>query len=540
MPAPLLTRLRRGLAHLAPWAAALLLPGCASSYRGHRGPKDLTLPRQPGQATALDRRVDRFAVGHPEGTSGVAALVTGEEALYARLALTELAGRSIDVQTYIWDLDRSGKLLLRRLLAAADRGVRVRLLLDDTATFRSERAFAAVDRHPNLEVRLFNPFRTRQEGNWIERSIEFLVDFRRLNRRMHNKQWVFDGAWAIVGGRNVADHYFLLAEDLNFRDLDLLAAGPAGQESSAAFDRYWNSPWAMPIDQLTRAGERRLARVRRSLERAVHDQRAIPYALQPDAESAERALDRIAPALEWAPVEVLVDEPEKIDEPEAEPGVAASVIAERLAAKLSGLRSELLIEMAYLALPESSTDLLAQIVGRGVRVAVLTNSLATNDVVAAHAGYLPTRRRLLEAGVELYELRPGGHDRGRFLIPSRGSRASLHSKVLVFDRAELFVGSLNLDPRSVVHNTESGLLVRAPALAAEVAARLEAGHERTNSWRLELDPREVRTSAGPITVQRVIWTGDPDRPARTREPRATTWRRMLLRLLSWLPLEQQV
>lgn len=530
-------RVRRTLVRLLPWTAALLLPGCASSWRGPRTLEETAISRQPfGERTVLDRRLDRQRVGAPAGTSGVASLATGEDALYARLAMIELAGRSIDVQTYIWDLDHSGRLILGRLLAAADRGVRVRVLLDDTATFRNERMFAALDRHPNFQVRLFNPFRTRPGDTWVERTIEFIADFRRLNRRMHNKQWIFDGGWTIVGGRNVADHYFLLAEDLNFRDLDLLAAGPVAADSSAAFDRYWNSRWAVPIEELAHARDRRLERARQALERFEAGQERIPYASRPTPETAGAAFDRIVPELFWAPVELLVDDPGKIGEAEQ----LTSVIAERLRGETALLGEELLVEVAYLALPEATTDELARLVERGVRVRVLTNSLATNDVVAAHSGYVSTRRRLLEAGVELHELRPGGHDDGRFLRPSRRSRASLHSKVLVFDRRHLFVGSLNLDPRSVVLNTEIGLFVDAPPVAAAVAARLERGYDPAYSWKVELEAQRVRTSAGPIERQRVVWTGDPERPLRTREPRASTWRRLLAWLLARLPLESQV
>lgn len=530
-------RWRRALTRALPWTAAMLWPGCAS-YRGYQGPQQWALERDPARPSMLDRRADADAAGRAAGESGVVVLASGEEALYARLGLIESAERSIDLQVYIWDLDTSGQLVLSRLLAAADRGVRVRLLLDDTATFASERAFAAFDRHPNVDVRLFNPFRTRSTGTWPGRALEFLFDFRRLNRRMHNKVWLADDAFAIVGGRNVADHYFLIAEDLNFRDLDLLIAGQAARASTASFDRYWNSRWAVPIARLNPARDVRLGRLRERLARHEANQTRIPYPRAADAEHGARMLDRIAPRFVWAPVELLADEPEKIE------SGAASAIAERLREAAAAVGRELVIEMAYLALPEETTDRLAALVARGVSVRVLTNSLATNDVLAAHAGYVPTRRRLLEAGAELYELRPGGHERGRLLRPPRRSRASLHSKAVVFDRERVYVGSLNLDPRSVVHNTENGVLVSAPAVAAEVVRRFEVGCRPEHSWRLRSLGRQVRTSDGrPLEVTTVVWVerdAEGREVVRSREPRATFWRRLAARLLGLLPIEGQV
>jgi putative cardiolipin synthase len=530
-------RWRRALTRALPWTAAMLWPGCAS-YRGYQGPQQVALERDPARPSALDRRADAASAGHAAGESGVVVLASGEEALYARLGLIETAERSIDLQVYIWDLDTSGNLVLARLLAAADRGVRVRLLLDDTATFAGERAFAAPDRHPNVDVRLFNPFRTRSTGTWPGRALEFLFDFRRLNRRMHNKLWLADGAFAIVGGRNVADHYFLIAEDLNFRDLDLLIAGSAARACTESFDRYWNSRWSVPIARLNPARDVRLGRLRERLAAHEASQSRIPYPRPVDAAHGERMLDRIAPRFTWAPVQLLADEPEKIE------SGGPSAIAERLREAAAAVRRELIVEVAYLALPRESTDRLAALVERGVSVRVLTNSLATNDVLAAHAGYVPTRRRLLEAGVELHELRPGGHERGRLLRPPRRSRASLHSKAVVFDRERVYVGSLNLDPRSVVYNTETGLLVTAPAVAAEVVRRFEEGWRPEHSWELRRVGRRVRTGDGrALEATSVVWVGrdaEGREVVRTREPRASFWRRLAARLLGLLPLEGQV
>ena len=510
-------RWRRAMTRALPWTAAVLWPGCAT-YRGYQGPEQWALARDPSRPTELDRRLASESSSRTAGTSGVAVIATGEEALYSRLALVELAERSLDLQVYIWDLDTSGELVLARVLAAADRGVRVRLLLDDTATFSGERAFAALDRHSNVEVRLFNPFRTRSTGTWTGRALEFLFDFQRLNRRMHNKAWIADDDYLILGGRNVSDHYFLIDEELNFRDLDLLVAGPATSATTASFDRYWNSRWAVPIERLNPSAEARLARLRARLVRLEAGQKLIPYPNRADAAHGGAMLDQIAPRLVWAPVELLADEPEKIESESESEGV----IVPRLRQAATAVTRQLEIEMAYLSLPPSSTDALAEMVARGISVRLLTNSLATNDVVAAHAGYLSTRRRLLEAGVELHELRPGGHDRARLLRPPRSSRASLHSKAVIFDRELVYVGSLNLDPRSAVHNTETGLMVAAPAVAAEVAQRLDEGFSLERSWRLRLAGRPVRDRRRPVDGRALGGVGRPQRRRQRRraDPRA--------------------
>ncbi len=528
MPASL-RRFRRGLAAFA----ALLLPGCAS-FRGYRGPEEKVLPRDPAQPTVLDSRLLDAAAGRVPGTSGVAMLSAGEDALLARLALADLAGRSIDIQTYIWDLDTAGRLAMARLLAAADRGVHVRLLLDDTTTIGGERSFAALDQHPNIEVRFFNPFRTRSRGTWAERSLEFLFDFGRLNRRMHNKVWIADDSYAIIGGRNISDEYYLISDERDFRDLDLLVAGRAAESASAVFDRFWNSRWAVPALHLTPPRAGRLEALRRRLAEFCAHQKRFPYPDNPAPDEAERVLDASVPGLEWAPVEVLADEPEKIE------SAGKSEIARRLVDETASVRRSLRIEVAYLSLPAASVEWLSTLVRRGVSVRVLTNSLATTDVLAAHAGYEATRRRLLEAGVELHELRPRGHAPVKRLVAPVKSRASLHSKAVVFDDDRVFVGSLNLDPRSLRLNTEIGLWVRDRQLATQIAAWIDSGCSFERSWRLELRPRRVTANGRLMTVRELTWVGrrsDGSEDVKTHEPQATIWRRALARLLSWLPIE---
>ena len=524
---------RRSTRSIAALALALALPGCAT-YRGYSGPVENVLARDPARPTALDARLEREGEGQAPGESGASVIATGEDALLARLALTDLAGRSLDIQTYIWDLDRSGRIVLARVLAAADRGVRVRLLLDDTTTITSERTFATLDTHPNLDVRFFNPFRTRAGGTWAARGLEFLFDFARLNRRMHNKAWIADDGFAIVGGRNVSDEYSLISEERNFRDLDLMAAGEAAHRASEVFDRYWNSRWAVPAGHLARPDAAKLDALRERMAAFASREEDFPSSAGANAAEAAAVLERSAPIRTWAPVEVLADEPSKIEEH------GTSSIAERLVAETARVERELRLEMAYLSLRRPALEQLAELVGRGVRVRVLTNALATTDVVFAHAGYVGTRKRLLVAGVELHELRPGGHERGRVLSPPLGSRASLHSKAAVFDERALFVGSLNLDPRSIRLNTEIGLLVESRELALEVARRFDAIASPESSWRVELRTRRVERNGAPFELRELAWVGrgsDGAERVWSHEPRAGLWRRSVARLLSWLPLE---
>lgn len=520
----------------APWLAALLLAAGCATFEPHRGPVELAPPRPVSAETELDRELVRAGFGAADGLSGFHLLDHGDEALIARLALADRAGRSLDLQTYIYDFDAAGLLVLGRLLAAGDRGVRVRLLLDDTTVHSHEAEWLAVDAHPAIEVRAFNPFRVRQPS-YVEQLIDYLTDFGRLNHRMHNKLMVGDGGFAIVGGRNVAADYFLLDEVSNFRDLDLLAAGPVATETSAAFDLYWNSGWAVPLRHLASAAreaaalERLRARIGRSVARGGDLTRAA-------ARQADLAASLGGSELVPARGEVLVDRPEKLD---LAPRVPPPAL--RLLELVRGAEREVELEVSYLILPREGIEIVRELVARGVAVRVLTNSLATNDVVAAHAGYVPTRRALLEAGVELWELRPDGPAGGpaRRFAPPSGSGASLHSKTILIDGRVVYIGSMNLDPRSVVINTEIGLVVESPELGARVAAFLAEGRRPGIAWRVRLrgdvDPRAPANLA-----RQLVWIEESPAGTRLRrsEPRAGPWRKLKSKLLGLLPISGQL
>ena len=531
-------------------------------------------PRPPVTALPPARNPAFVATAPASGPLSNVALVTdGRDALAARVALARNARRSLDVQYYIWNGDQSGSWLLAELLEAADRDVRVRLLLDDvnTAGFIDGLLFelaaglralaadleegiawvtpralerrnrirhmmkelrsggrdifiAALDTHPNIEVRLFNPFVSRGPLDLV-RNFELIGDFSRLNRRMHNKLFAADNQLAIVGGRNVADHYFDLDPHANFRDLDLLVGGPAVRDISANFDSFWNSRWAVPVQAFAwrPASRHRLAQLRREFaELATDDGMA---AILPPAHAPAPTLARLAARMRPAPVEVIADTPEKFNE-DGRPWVAEAL--GNLAARS---RSEILIETAYFIPTNRTFYQVEERIGAGIRVRALTNSLASNDVLAAHAGYARHRRKLLQSGVEVHELRlhpdPPRKQPGRWL----------HTKAVVFDRRKSFVGTFNLDPRSAELNTEIGLVVDSPDLAREVCAFIEDGMRPEHSWHVTL----CSPASSPVRCRQgqLLWLADPADPKAThlRDPQSSPLNRALATLLSWLPID---
>lgn len=480
---------RRGYVNLMGWALAALavmLGGCASLEPGHQRPPSLSIA-DPG-ATTLGRAFARDEAVR-NGQSGFRVLATGHEALVARGALAELAERTLDLQYYSVGDDSSSELLLSRLRVAAERGVRVRLLLDDL--FASARKFGAraVAAHANIEVRLFNPFRAIG-SSLLARLPELVFDATRLNVRMHNKAWIADNTAAVFGSRNIGDEYFDLSENEGFTDIDLLVIGPAVRAMSEAFDRYWNSHRAIPVERFSPmpgpADRERVCvrvRVRRELYALLGDcQSNIPCRWLAETELRE-ALRAGRLPLVWASARFLADMPEG-EKTGIPSGVEHGYVGEDPAGAQS--ESELLIASPYFIPDAHGIAHLSQMSRRGVRVAVLTNSLASTDSVAAHAGYAARRLELLRVGVELYEFKPqnGLQHRMRHRW-GQASPVSLHTKLVVQDRARVVVGSLNQDPRSRLHNTESWLLIESRELAAELAAHFEEGTELHHSFRVE-------------------------------------------------------
>ena len=428
------------------------------------------------------------------------------------MLLARAAERSLDVQYYIWHADTSGGLLAHELWQAAERGVRVRLLLDDNNTRGADEAIAALDAHPNIEVRLFNPYANRGF-----RLGELATDFARLNRRMHNKSFTADNQAAIVGGRNVGDEYFGADSPVEFADLDVLAVGAVVPEVSAAFDAYWNSESAYPAASLIdQAGQLR------PLERIEEQPGAARYLQAVRATPLVQMLLSGSLPLEWAAARVVQDDPAKVLRP---PEKTELHLLPRLEKAMGKPLRELDLVSPYFVPTKDGAAALTALAESGVRVRVLTNSLAATDVSPVHAGYAKYREELLRAGVRLFELKPNVEDvktkdKGR---GAGNSDASLHAKTFGVDRSRIFVGSFNFDPRSARLNTEMGIVVESQTLASRLSEALDRDMANV--------AYEVRLSSDGS----LAWV---ERDVRhTSEPGAGVLKRLWIGFLSILPIE---
>jgi putative cardiolipin synthase len=413
----------------------------------------------------LERTVARELEKHP-GLTGIDPLVDPLEAFAARVDLARSAQRSLDVQYYIWRNDLTGTLLLEELREAADRGVRVRLLLDDDGIpWTLDDTLAALDAHSNIEVRLFNPFKIRRP-----KFIGFLTDFARLNRRMHNKSYTADGAATIIGGRNIGDEYFGATDGVVFADLDVLAIGTAAVDVTADFDRYWDSASSYPVGQIPASAPLD--------EMDALDRKALAVKADPAASAYTTALEKTtdvrrlldgALTLEWARTRLVSDDPAK----GLNGAPPETLVIRQLQEILGEPTRELDLVSPYFVPAEAGTRYFTQLAGRDVAVRVLTNSLEATDIALVHSGYARRRVELLSGGVELFELvrfpdiTAAGHH-GANSAGSGGS--SLHAKTFAVDAKRVFVGSLNFDQRSANLNTEMGLVIESPDLASRIEA----------------------------------------------------------------------
>ncbi len=504
-------------------AAASLLSGCNALPSLDGRSESVALLATETADSRLGRATSAEAQAHP-GQSGVLMLADGREAFASRMLLAEAAERSLDVQVYIWHGDLTGTLMMQAMRAAADRGVRVRMLLDDNNTAGLDERLAALDSHPNIEVRLFNPFKHRS-ARWLG----YLTDFGRLNRRMHNKSMTADNRASIVGGRNIGDEYFGAGQDVSFVDLDVLATGAVVPQVSADFDRYWASASAYPVSSLlpvvAPAGLEQLTSDALRLGRSVE---AAPYVAALERSVFIKQLVANELALEWTAVKLVSDDPAK-GLGKAKPEM---LVPQRLQAVLGRPQRALLLVSPYFVPTDSGTEALTELAARGVNVSVLTNSLAATDVPAVHAGYAKRRLALLRGGVKLFELKPdsgaprsSSGDRG--LTGSSG--ASMHAKTFAIDGERVFVGSFNLDPRSADLNTESGFVIDSAVMAKRIDA-VFADHLPKVSYVLRLN------AEGHVEWQD---TPSPDgtRSVLDHDPQSGLWKRALVKMLSWLPIE---
>ncbi len=501
----------------------LFVTGCATKALVVE--RRVTTAFAQAEQTSLGQRLMPAIYAHP-GESGFLLLSKGSDALEKRLALVDAAERALDIQYYIWNNDHSGRLLATHVLAAAERGVQVRLLLDDVNVGDKDMMLAILDSHPRIQVRVYNPFRQR---SGLAKWLGALAELGRINRRMHNKALLVDGSAAIVGGRNIGDEYFDLHPQHNFLDRDLLAVGPVVTDIAASFDRFWNSDTAFPITAI--ATERPSSiQIKQWFETLRSEAEQVwvnggPYTTQ--AQSSMR-LDELEHNLLWARAELVYDEPlsnATVDQPADNPKRVA-IVLRQLAQQV---HTELLIESAYLIPSDFGLDLLDHARKQGIRVQALTNSLASNDLVTNHSGYARHRQAMLERGAELYELRP---DAAVCPTPTpqqttctEEQRVGLHSKSVVFDRRLVYVGSFNVNQRSTYLNTETALIIHSPELAEAIATEILLQMRLENSWKVQLNPQGQPQ-----------WLGT-DRTY-SHEPETGWWQRVKSGFLSLLPLEK--
>jgi putative cardiolipin synthase len=461
---------------LIAFVLGLLVTGCASLP----GKVERTESRAVVNTadTRLAKVFDPSVTAHPD-RSGVRALQSAEDAFAARILLARRADRSLDVQYYIWRNDTTGKLVWQALWDAAERGVRVRVLLDDANTGGLDPMLATLDAHPNIEIRLFNPFANRGF-----RVSDFALDFSRVNRRMHNKSFTADNQLTIVGGRNIGDEYFGANMDVGFQDLDVVALGPVVREVSSAFDLFWNSASAYPAASLLAPPDPGAqAELKAGWDQLARDPGAARYLDAVRQTPLLHELNEGRLTLDWTTAHVVHDDPAKVLESTDRSDLQMMPL---LVAAFGQPRRELDLVSPYFVPGKDGTKSLVTLAASGVQVRVLTNSLSATDVSAVHAGYAKYRKALLEGGVRVYELKPGdavpppekgkggGTGDGPPGSGSRGSSASsLHAKTFAVDRERVFVGSFNLDPRSMRLNTEMGVIIDSPALSGQLARQFD-------------------------------------------------------------------
>ncbi len=478
-----------------------------------------------GDRTGLGRAFQPLLEQHP-AQSGVRLLGNGLDAFVGRAVSARLAERSIDLQYYMFHQDTVGRLLIAELVAAADRGVRVRMLIDDMYGGEADDVWAALDTHPDIEVRLFNPF-----ARGYSKNLQFVTRFRTVNHRMHSKTFTVDNQVSIVGGRNIGDEYFDADRALAFADMDVMAIGPVVPDVSREFDQYWSSAPARPVAGLMAAAPAgALDKLRDHLAVFRGQEQAAVYIDAVEKSALAGALRNKTVRLGFAEARVIHDSPEKLDRGE---GWKSETLMSQLAPYLLRATEEIVLVSPYFVPGRRAADAMCDLSRKGVRVRVLTNSLVSNDVAAVHAGYMRHRKQLLECGVELYELNEQirKKEAERFTWLPGLSKSSLHAKTMAIDGKMMFVGSFNFDQRSLYINNEIGILFREPEIAADASKHFDE-HVDQVAFKLQLVPR----ARGGKSLQ---WTGMEGGQRRVfdSEPYAGLWSRVMVNAMRALPID---
>jgi len=506
----------------------LLASGCASLPDNSNREASYALTDTEG--TSFGKKTAARIETQGNGQDGFLLLESGLDAFVARALLAHFAERSIDVQYYLYHSDLVGRLLMSKLIQAADRGVRVRLLIDDMDLEGRDNALLALDSHPNIEMRVFNPFDRK-----IGRMSQFVTGFGSVTRRMHNKSFTVDNQVTIVGGRNIGNEYFDADPTLEFSDLDVMAIGNVVNDVSHSFDLYWNSELAYPVTTLieSRLSEEEIKQLYQKLQAYIDEHKDNPYLTALRGSDLANEIRQKSVVYQWGEADVVYDLPEKIS---SDRDATELHLMTQLAPYFNAVQKELIIYSPYFVPGKEGVEFFKSLTDKGVRVRILTNSLASNDVSVVHAGYAKYRKGLLRAGVELYEMNKKLTRTQRKEKKGVGSssKASLHAKSFVLDREKVFIGSLNLDPRSFYENSEIGVVISSAETAEIMAKEFEEVID-SGVFRLELvtdgDDNEY-----------ILWHGYEDGEPVTFEvdPHTSIWRRMGVGFMRVMPIESQL
>ena len=519
------------------------LGACSSVPARFNNPKSSSVALAAPEDTRLGAQFGG-AARQQGGKSAFRIISVGVDGFLTRGQMIDAAEKTLDLQYFIFRGDETGRLLTGALIRAADRGVRVRVLVDDGDTVAGDEQIIALDAHPNIQIRVFNPFVYRGHGN-LRRTLEFMFNAPRLDYRMHNKMLIVDNAVALIGGRNIGNQYFQMDPDSQFADDDVFAAGPIAMQLSATFDEFWNSRFAVPAAALNRSQRSASAlaeRRRRASERSERH-------LEPLKSDGVDYVARLATGepyagiisgrlpLVWARAQVISDSPDKKNVDRGE--LPGRLMAEQVLKAAGAAQSELLMVTPYLVPAPDELKAIQDLRTREVRVGILTNSLKSTKDLIAQSGYVKFRIGLLKNGVELYEIRSllgSTRGSGETALVSRYGNYGLHAKLLVFDRTRLFVGSMNFDQRSKHLNTEIGLLIDSPELAQQTVTRFDRMVQPDNVYALAW-----RKSAAGEPAHLVWGTHEAGKAVEyTQEPARSSWQRFDLRFLSWLPLDREL
>lgn len=501
----------------------VLLVGSGCATIDWDAPKSESRALTDTSDTSLARLLSDEVLLHPQ-QAGFYPIYEGIDALALRLLMAERAEKSIDAQYFLIYDDIVGNVFAHSLLAAANRGVRVRFLLDDVLSQGLDPGLATLDSHENIEVRVFNPFANRRF-----RALDAPTSLGRITRRMHNKSFTVDNQVSLIGGRNIAGEYFGARSDVQFADLDVLTVGPVVGEVSDTFDTYWNHTAAIPIAALADVPDdavQALATYGQEVAEALADAENSQYA-QALRGTLEDYMDRDLSAFTWADYQLVVDSPDKSQGRVTD---ASSLIGSQMTNSIGEIKEELFVVTAYFVLSKREVEQFRQLRNRGVDVTIVTNSLASNNHSAAHAGYVSSRKALLEMGVKLFELRAGQNIPADQKVSSGTAVSTMHAKTFVVDREKIFIGSFNWNQRSENRDTELGVIINSPKLATELLERVEPALPTATYQVFLNDSGKVRWRIEEDGKQIVL----------TKEPQTGFWRRFGAGFMRLLPIKSQL